>query len=160
MDTLVLQFEKQKHFPFLLPARDFFLYKRENLTKWKHKQLTMWNLTLISISLCFFSVSFSLPYCKKLSSTMNFNQSWLVCFLVLEKKIIHGPLPSISQTFMGHVAGHWDRSEDCSRVLVLANVSTQGVPWNRFLEEWMNRAWTFPSKALTWRGDRLVNKSS
>lgn len=111
MDTLVLQFEKQKHFPFLLPARDLFLYKRENLTKWKHKQLTMWNLTLISISLCFFSVSFSLSYCKKLSSTINFNQSWLVCFLVLEKKIIHGPLPSISQTFMGHVAGHRDHKD-------------------------------------------------
>lgn len=145
MDTLVLQFEKQKHFPFLLPARDFFLYKRENLTKWKHKQLTMWNLTLISISLCFFSVSFSLPYCKKLSSTMNFNQSWLVCFLVLEKKIIHGPLPSISQTFMGHVAGHWDHKD---------------TPWLQLLggcEQWSTggsyREVTsaLSSRIITWR---------
>ena len=63
--------KNKRHFLFLSRPRDFFffsLYKRENLTKWKHKQLVMWNLTLISISWCVFSVSFSLSHCEKLPS--------------------------------------------------------------------------------------------
>lgn len=79
METLVIQFEKQKHFLSLSPPSDFFFFLQEiKSDKVKYKQLTVWNLTLISISLCFFSVSFSISYCKKLSFVIHFkqNQIW------------------------------------------------------------------------------------
>lgn len=46
----------------------------------------MWNLTLISISLCF-NVSFSISYCTTLPSVISFHQCQLFCFPILEKKI-------------------------------------------------------------------------
>lgn len=65
----------------------FFLYKRENLTKWKHKQLIMWNLTLISILLCFFGVSFSLSHCEKLPSMINLKLELIILLSSLGEKI-------------------------------------------------------------------------
>lgn len=157
MEILVLHCEKQKHFlshsqfkawgccVFVFWYMWFFFFFFFN-KKWKYKQLTMWKLTLIITSLCFFRVSFSIYFIRNCLLWSSLTESIILTPSFGEENSYIVPFPPFHEHVQAMLLGtdiirimapalreiavqHGGREQLQSNIIIISGIINQGLQW-------------------------------